>query len=401
MRVSLTERVVRNAKPGERAYVMWDQELKGFGAKVFPSGQKSYVLSYLSAGRKRLSTLGRCSEMSLRDARDRARPELVRIRDGEPGPLERREEELKAPTVNDALERFFNQTVPDRIAVGRFSERSAREYRKLARRYVAPALGEKQIANITRQQVERLAETLSDRPTQRNRVLAVISRIFNLAERWEWRAQHTNPVRGIERGREEPRRRILTKDEFAALSKALKKGEKHRGPSVAAIRVAALSGLRISEVIAMRWADVDLESGRLYLPTTKTGAREHDLPAAALALIRSLPRLNAFIFTYGRSAPVTYRTVRAHFGEIVSEAGLENVRLHDLRRTLMTRAARTGESVFVIRGLLGHSTMAAAAGYVQEAGLDVREARERAGSAVAAMMAICPTSEEAPSPGGE
>ena len=137
----------------------------------------------------------------------------------------------------------------------------------------------------------------------------------------------------------------------------------------------------------MRWGDVDFESGRVNLPRTKTGPRVHDLPAAAVALVSALPRINEWIFTFGRSAPVTYRTVRHHFSEIRRRgAGLVDVRLHDLRRTLITVAAASGESVFVIRGLLGHETTQIAARYVQEAGLAVREARERAGRTVAAMM---------------
>lgn len=386
MRRTLSERVVRDAKPSTSAYVIWDQELIGVGCKIHPSGQKRFVLTYLSRGVRRQSTLGRCSEMSLREARDRARVELVRIRDGEPGPVERRHELLEAPTVNDALTRFFDETIPERMAAGRLSERTAREYRAQARRYVAPAIGTMQVAQVTRHDVEALATTLSDRPSQRNRVLAFISSLFSWTERWEWRPQHTNPVRGIERGREHPRRRILTKDEFAALSKALKSAEEERGPSVAAIRIAALTGLRISEVIAMRWPDIDLDTGRVTLRATKTGPRVHDLPATALDLVKDLPRLSDWVFSYRRSAPVTYRTVRLHFAEIVERAGLKGVWLHDLRRTLITAAAASGESVFVIRGLLGHTTTAMAARYVQEAGLAVREARERAGRTVAAMM---------------
>ena len=386
MRRVLSERVVRDAKPSAKAYVIWDQELIGVGCKVYPSGQKRYVLTYLSGDVRRLSTIGRCSEMSLRQARDRARVELVRIRDGEPGPLERRHESLEAPTVNDALARFFGETVPERVASGRFSERTAREYRTQARRYVAPALGTMQVAAVTRHDVERLAATIADRPSQRNRVLAFVSSLFRWTERWEWRPQHTNPVRGIERGREEARSRTLSREEFAALSRALGAAAEDRGPSVAAIRVAALTGLRISEVIAMRWVDLDLETGRLTLPTTKTGPRVHDLPAAALALVNALPRINEWLFAYRRAAPVTYRTVRLHFAEIVAQAGLRDVWLHDLRRTLMTAAAASGEGIFVIRGLLGHRTTAMAARYVQEAGLDVREARERAGRKVAEML---------------
>ena len=382
----LTERVVRDAKPGLKPVIVWDEQIKGLGCRVFPSGHKAYVLSYRKGRKKRLATLARCSEVSLREARDLARVELSRIRAGGADPLERRRRERDAPTVDDALRRFFDETVPERIATGRFSERTAREYRKQARRYVSPALGTLQVARVARHDVEALAATLANRPSQRNRVLAFVSRLFTVTERWEWRAQHTNPVRGIERGREEPRRRILAGDELAALSRALKDAEERRGPSVAAIRVAALTGLRISEVIAMRWADVDFVSRRVRLPETKTGPRSHDLPAAALDLVGVLPRINDWIFTYGRSAPVTYRTVRAHFAGIVAVAGLEDVRLHDLRRTLITEAAASGEGVFVIRGLLGHTTIAMAARYVQEAGLDVRQARERAGSAVASMM---------------
>ena len=382
----LTERIVRDAKPGPKPVILWDGQITGLGCKVFPSGHKAYVLSYRSGRRKRLATLGRCSELSLRDARDRARAEFAQIRAGDADPLERRRREREAPTVNDALRKFFDETVPQRIAAGRFSERTAREYTWQARRYVAPALGTVLVSKVTCHDVERAVETLADRLSQRNRVLAFMSRLFTLTERWEWRAQHTNPVRGIERAREEPRRRILSGKEFASLAQALTDAEQRCPPSVAAIRVAALTGLRIGEVIAIRWADVDFESGRANLPRTKTGARVHDLPAAALDLVSALPRINEWIFTNGRSAPVTYRTVRRHFLEIVTAAGLEDVRLHDLRRTLITVAAASGESVFVIRGLLGHETTQIAARYVQEAGLAVREARERAGRAVAAMM---------------
>lgn len=130
---------------------------------------------------------------------------------------------------------------------------------------------------MTRHDVEKLAAPLLDRPSQRNRVLSFVSRIFTLTERWEWRPQHTNPVRGIERSREEPRKRILSDEELASLSTALKAAESTRLPSVAAIRVAALTGLRISEVIAMRWADVVFKSGRVTLPQTKTVARIYRL----------------------------------------------------------------------------------------------------------------------------
>ena len=189
----LTERIVRDAKPGPRAAILWDGQIKGLGCKVFASGRKAYVLSYRSGGRKRLATIGRYPELSLRDARDLAREALAQIRKGDADPLEQRQRERAAPTVNDALTKFFDETVPQRIAAGRFSERTAREYRKHARRYVGPALGIMRVSKVTRHHVETFAATLAARPSQRNRVLAFMSRIFTLTERWEWRPQHTNP----------------------------------------------------------------------------------------------------------------------------------------------------------------------------------------------------------------
>ena len=288
--------------------------------------------------------------------------------------------------MNDALEKFFGETVPLRIALGRLSQSTARQYTSHARRYVAPALGSMKVSVVTRHDVEKLTSKLVDRPSQRNKLLAFVSVLFSWIERWEWRPQHTNPARGIERTRQAPRERILSGPELTALSSALEAAPSQWLPSIAAIRVAALTGLRISEVIAMRWADVDFESGRVRLPRTKTGPRVHHLPEAALAAVSALPRINEWIFTYGRPAPMTYSKVRRHFSQIAASAGLTDVRLHDLRRTLITMAAAGGESAFAIQRLLGHKTLAMAMRYVQEAGLPVREARKRTGSKIAAMM---------------
>ena len=120
VRKTLTERIVREAKPGPEAYVMWDTELPGLGCGVYLSGFKSHVLLYQSGGRKRQATFGRRSDMSLREVRRHAAAEPVRIRDGELGPLERLREERQAPRVDDALASFFSKTVPDRIEAGRF-----------------------------------------------------------------------------------------------------------------------------------------------------------------------------------------------------------------------------------------------------------------------------------------
>ena len=168
--------------------------------------------------------------------------------------------------------------------------RTVKDYRQQALQYLVPALGTRKIRDVTRRDVEVMAEPLTK--VRRNRVLALVSRLFTLFETWEWRPQNTNPARGVERAREEPWDRTFSQAELAAFSLALKHAEERYPASVAAVRFAAVTGLRIGEILSIRWEHLDLESGRLTLPATKTGRRVHYLPAVAVAILNALPRIN-------------------------------------------------------------------------------------------------------------
>ena len=381
----LTERRIRDAKPEPKIRILWDGTIKGLGVRITPAGAKSYVLSYRTANRKRLATLARCAEVSLRSARERAGEELARIRAGETDPLERRREAVEAPTVTDGLRRYFDEYVPQRIAIGRMNERTVVDYKLQAGRYIEPALGRRKIEAVTRRHVELMVESLPR--VQRNRVLALTSIVFNLFEVWDWRSPHTNPTRGVERAREEARDRVLSPSELAALSAALTETDAQHPAAVAAIRFAAVTGLRIGEVLAIEWEHVEFESGRVTLPKTKTGRRAHDLPAPALAILTALPRLNRYVFTTRSDVAITYRWVRKVFLMAAQRAGIEDVRIHDLRRGYMTNAAAAGVGAHVLRDLLGHKETRVADAYIRAVGDPVRQAREQVSGAVAAMMA--------------
>ncbi len=382
--MALTERVIRDAKPGKKTTIIWDHEVKGLGVRVTAAGVKSFILNYRVAGRERRATLARCPEISLRAARERAGAELATIRAGEGDPLERRRKAKAAPTVADLIDKFLTVEGPTRISHGRMAERTLQEYRKQARAYLLPALGKQRVADVKRGDVEHMVTRLPA-PT-RNRVLALTSRLFTLAERWQWRAQNDNPARGIERSREEARDRVLAPSELAALAAALGGQEDQYPAPVAAIRFAAVTGLRIGEVLAIRWAHIDFETNRLTMPETKSGRRLHDVPTAALEILATMPRVNDWCFTAVRDAPVTYRYVRTVFAEAAKAAGIADARLHDLRRTVMTSAAAAGIGTHVLRDLLGHRTTAMADRYIRTIGNPVRDAREQVGAAMSAMM---------------
>ena len=383
----LTERIIRDAKPRAATFTVWDTQVRGLGFRVTPAGVKSFILDYRTQGRRRRATLARCSEVSLREARERAGRELVAIRAGEVDPLERRREGREAPNVGEGLDRFLEEYAPERTRLGRLAPRTLQTYRNQAKLYIRPALGKRRVADVTRRDVERAVRRLPN--ATRNRVLALVSRLFNLFETWEWRPQHTNPVRGVERAREEARDRVLDSGELAALSVALDQLDERFPASVAAIRVATLTGLRISEVCSIRWEHIDFETGRVTLPETKTGRRVHHFPDAALDVLRDRPHVNRrpFVFSVDARGPLTYRTVRTHFMTAAKLAGLSDMRLHDLRRTVATGAAAAGVSAPILQQLLGHRSQQAANRYVRDLGAPVADARRAIGAAMAAAMA--------------
>ena len=381
--MALTEKRVRDAKPGPKTVIIWDNAVMGLGVRITRGGVKSYVLSYRTGDRKRLATLARCSEIPLRDARERAGRELADIREGG-DPLRRREDAAEAPTVADLIGRFLSDEAPRRIKLGRLKPGTSAVYAWQAGKHIIPVIGKRRVGDITRGDIERVVAPLAG--PSRNGVLALLSRLFSLAERWGWRPQHANPVRGVERARLEARDRTLSTAELAALAEGLNEAEARSPANVAAIRVAAVTGLRIGEVLAVQWEHIDFESGRLLLPETKTGRRWHDLPTAATELLADTPRLGDWAFTNNGTSPATYKRVRETFARVAEAAGLQDVRLHDLRRTVMTRAAMAGVGTHVLRDLLGHKTTAMADRYVRAVGNPVRDARERVGAEMAAMM---------------
>lgn len=379
----LTERRIRDAKPKADPYMVADGTVLGLALKVNPKGRKSFVVTYRVDGRKRRLTIGHPGQISLAEARRRAAKLLDNVRHRGIDPLEQRQDRRQAPTVSQALDRYFDEHVPQRVKNGLLSPRTITNYRSWSK-HVYEGLGRRKVADVERRHVERMVADLS-RPT-RNRVLGFTRAVFNVFERWEIRPRHSNPVHGIELSAEHVRDRVLSSAELATLSRALAAAE-HRYPAaVAAIRFAAVTGLRIGEILGIAWQDVDLDSGRLIVSQSKTGRRVHHLAEPARDILMRLPHINPWCFTSGRDAAVTYRHVGHVFRIVTGTANLSDVRIHDLRRTVITRAAASGASAHIVKDLLGHSTMDAATRYVRQLGAPVVEARERVARDIAADM---------------
>ena len=381
--VSLTERRIRDAKPAAKTFLLRDRDVVGLCVRVPPGGTKAYCLDYRAGGRRRLATLARVGEISLKDARAMAGRELVAIRAGAADPVRDRRAAKDAPTVADGLDRFFGEEAPRRIADGLISERTVYDYRKQSGRTIRPRLGSIKIASVTRHDIERaLANTA---PVQRNRQLALLSRLFTYWQRIEWCEPGHNPAKLIERTREQPRDRVLAPSEITALGAALSGLD---NPIVAAaIRFLTLTGWRNSEALSLRWENVDIEVGEALLPSTKTGRDRRTIGAAALDILVDLPRLhgNPHCFAGSYGAAVSYKTLHSAFKRACHGAGIADANLHDLRRTMATTAAST-MTLTGLRDLLHHRTTSMAARYARRSDDLLRQAQDDMAGKMAALM---------------
>jgi len=273
--------------------------------------------------------------------------------------------------------------------VEKLKESSRREYIRLFRRYVAPRMGGKALADITRDDIAALHRKMRKTPRMANLCLAVLSKFMNWAEAKGLRPQFSNPVRGIRKYPENHRERFLTAEELQRLGEALDEELREHGDiyAVAAIRLLILTGARLGEITSLRWEYVDLDRGLLLLPDSKTGKKAIVLNAAARQVLEELPRLhgNPHVIC-GHKEGCHLVNLQKPWRRIRKRAGIEDVRIHDLRHTFASLAARQGGSLPRIGALLGHSQMQTTQRYAHLIVDDVRQLAETVGDELADMV---------------
>ena len=354
----------------------WDRDLAGFGVRVHATGRKVYVVQTRGPDGPRRVSLGQHGDLSPDEARKRARPAIDRLKRGEdafPPP------EL---TVAELAERYLRTHVAVHCKPS-----SARLYRLVLRRHIVPALGAFPMASIGRKQVAELHRRLYRTPSMANAAVKTLSHMYAMAEAWGAVPEGSNPCRAVIMYPARRRERFLTDAEFERLGRVLDEAEIRGGASpaaIAAIRLLMLTGCRKNEILTLRWDDVDLWAAELKLADAKTGPRTVSLSSWAVRLLRGLPRAPGTPWVlpghrkgrHLRSIDEAWQTVRAR-------AGLDDVRLHDLRHSYASRALALGETLPMIGKLLGHSQMETTARYAHLARDSVRESAARIANSIA------------------
>ena len=369
----------------EKDTVFWDREVTGFGVRVYPSGSKYYVVQTRGPEGPRRITVGRHGVISADQARRRAALIIARIKAGEePIPEPMVAERKTGPTVAEVAARYLNEHVAERC-----KPKTAEVYRSVIKRHIVPAFGDMPLAAVSRKQVTDLHYALRDVPSTANQTVAVLSRLFTMAEAWDLIPEGaTNPCRFVVKYMERPRERFLTEEELRRLGQVLSKAKDEGGASayaVAAIRLLLLTGCRRNEILSLRWADVDLDRGELSLADSKTGARSVCLSPAAVKVLTDLPRVrgNPWVIP-GRKPGTHMQDITDAWETVRGRADLGDVRLHDLRHTFASRALALGESLPVIGKLLGHTQIETTARYAHLARDSVRESAARVAASIKA-----------------
>jgi integrase len=361
-----------------QAYTVWDQEVPGFGVRVLPSGQKSFVLKFTINRQQRWITLGRFGDLTLEEGRKLALSRRGEAAKGIDPTIEIRAQKT-APTVKELIDRFIEEHV-----IPKTRESTARGYTRFLKNVIQPRLGKMLVKEVSSAEIAKFHHDLRATPRQANQAVAILRKMFNLAEVWKYRAISSNPCVHIEKNPERKRERYLSDTELQALGEALVEAEdKGSVPpaALAAIRLLILTGARHNEILKLRWNQVDLQKNCLTFKADdhktggSSGTKTIPLNQPALDVLASIPKTLGNPYVIQGIVPGGHfvglqkvwerirKGISSREAERVKQkkkrkedmVNLEDVRIHDLRHTLASVGISSGFSLPTIGSLLGHS----------------------------------------------
>jgi integrase len=370
--------------------IYWDQQLTGFGVRIYPTGRRTFVCSYRIQGRKRLATLGRADILKLDTARKKALSYLGQVADGL-DPQTPKDTLKAAGTVKSLAEAYIGRHA--KLKKGTWADDEA-----YLARHLLPRFGTRLALAITTDDMAALhAEIGSKHPYAANRLLEIVRKMYNLGRKWGLvPMDKANPASGVERFPETKRRRFVTPDELPKLSKAI--DQEFDEYVRHAIWLLLLTGLRRGELLNAKWSDIDWKQRTLSIPKTKNGeALLAPLSHAAIARLKLVARMqdNPCIIC-GRKAGQPLVNLNDAWSRIRAAAGLNDLRIHDLRRTVGSWLVRDGASLHLVGSVLNHKDQKTTAGYAYFQTKERHKALDKHGRNVADFASRVPASADFP-----
>ena len=367
--------------------VRWDDEIAGFGLRVYPSGKKAFVLKYRDGqGTQCMLTIGDYGVFTLDGARAFAREKLVEVAKGT-SPVEVRKELLRGDTVAD-LAMAFLAHVKAPTPTKPNGQASAYDTERRVMKVLIPAWGTRKLVTITNDDMAAMKATYDVRKkfTEGNRVRALVSAMWNYGYIHKYVPPSApNPVVGVAMTQEVSRDRYVTPEELPRLMQAIE-----NCPNIyirAIIWLYLLTANRKSELMTAKWEHFDELDATLMVFDTKNGTNQLvQLSTHAMAVIKQVPRMvgNPYMFPGAKEGKHLVNLYKS-WANVLREAKVSGVRIHDLRRTVGSYMAQAGVSIQLIGKVLNHKTMKTTAVYARHAQQDVRDALEQHGDRVSAI----------------
>jgi integrase len=335
-------------KDASQRDIRWDDSMSGLGVRIYPTGKKTFVLSYRHQGRKRLMAIGHYGVLTLDQARDDARAHLVTLTHGT-DPLAEAQRVAQGATIKELSDLYI--------------ERHAKPHKKtwkddasIIKRLVLPRWASMKITATHRTDVSEAHRRIgANHPYAANRFVELVSKMYELAKLWGMvDADYANPARGIKAFTETKRDRFVTAEELPKLAQAI--AEEINPYIRAAFWLYLLTGMRKRELLQAKWADIDMANKVWCLPVTKS-KRSHYIPISqkAIALLSNLPREegNPYVIV-GAHTGKPMNNIDKAWRRVRARAGLDDVRVHDLRRTAGSHLAQDGAPLHLIGKILNH-----------------------------------------------
>jgi len=379
LQMRLTNTVINRATyvgNDNRQYILWDDVIPGFGLRVYPTGRKSFVLSYRANRRKRLYTIGPYGVLTLKQARERAKLLLASVLDGQ-DPAKDRQLKAKERTFSELCDAYLEQHA-------KVHKKTWKEDERRINKCLRPRWQTLRVSAIDQHDVVLLQDEIGKRhPYEANRTVELLKSIYAKAMAWGYLPRHhDNPTAGITLFKEEKRDRWLTGDEMPRVAEAI--AAEANVYVQAAIWLYLFTGVRKSELLNAQWADVDLDRGELRLPDTKSGRTHYvSLSLPAIELLSRVPRIagNPYVLP-GHKAAQHLVNIDKPWQRIRNRAACDDVRLHDLRRTVGSWLAQSGNSLHLIGRILNHQQSSTTEVYARFAQNHLREALDRHGQQI-------------------
>lgn len=377
-RLKLTKTVAENALPGGRDYELRDTVVPGFLLKVTPAGRRVFMVHYRTqSGQRRKPAIGRLGELTVEQARAIAKDILADARRHQ-DPSRARRALRAAPTLREFARRFM-----DDYCIPKNRPSTTVGYERLLNGQILPRLGHMKVPEITRPDIAEFMAAMKRTPTNANRALACLSKMFNLAEVWGVRPDGTNPCRQVPRYPERRRNRLITDDELARIFAYLDRADAEglESPFITlGVRLQFAFAARMSEITRLEWSWIDFSGGYVRWPDSKTGGMTKPLSSFAAELLRRAPRVEGsrYVLPSAWRADAAMQNDAYYQGwtRILQAAQVPHTGTHAIRHRSATDIANSGIPLKVGMQLTAHKTVSQFMQYVHVEDRAVREAAE-------------------------